>query len=342
MSMFDDDETCPEERNATKLYIGVFILLGLILSYAPQLGKIHKIRSSEGLSPYFLGLGLVGTAATWLNTLMLQFAAMQCCQTHWSPAVCFENTLGFTQMSVQAVPISSRFVLFYIYFPPYLKYPDSPRRIYGPAYTTSLWVLVVCISYIIASVAISAVTLVTGAGDPNRTAIEGVAGIWGGVATLTGVVQFIPQIWHTFWLGHPGALSVETLIMQCPGSFLFAYSLAIQPRTNWTSWLPFFVGGILQFVLLALCTYFICRNPAVIDSEERERLLGSIDEEVIIPDAVDNDGADGVDAEDEARSPSPSAPPVETRLDQGRPRSYQTMGRAKGKKARRDIGNGTE
>ena len=76
--------------------------------------------------------------------------------------------------------------------------------------------------------------------------------------------------------------------MQTPGSFLFAYSLAIQPRTNWTSWLPFFAAGLLQFVLLVLCTYFICSNPALDNDvihgsvDERERLLGSSDEAVPI------------------------------------------------------------
>ncbi|TPX47079.1 hypothetical protein SeLEV6574_g02849 [Synchytrium endobioticum] len=358
----DGPDQCPEDRNPAKLYIGVFILLGLVVSYAPQLFKIYRIKSSEGLSSYFLGLGMIGTISTWLNTFMLQFAAMKCCQTHWSADVCFQNTLGFTQMTVQATCFTALFTLYYSFYPTILKYRTSPassirvpptraKTQYSAAYRSALYVVMICIFFLAIAVITSISTLIVGAHDPNRTAIEGIAGVWGGIATLTGITQFLPQIWHTFSLRRPGALSIETLLMQCPGSFLFAYSLAIQPRTNWSSWLPFFAAGTLQFILLALCTYFLCINPGVIigNPEDRERLLGPSDEEVPIPTdesnrtagdrmvdvTLEQEHVEGDDIMDGGtrgivgtRQGSPDA--NRPRLDSDRPKTYHTLSRARG------------
>ena len=41
--------------------------------------------------------------------------------------------------------------------------------------------------------------------------------------------------------------------MQSPGSFLFAYSIAVRPGTNWSTWIIYLGTGILQSVLLGMC-----------------------------------------------------------------------------------------
>lgn len=58
------------------------------------------------------------------------------------------------------------------------------------------------------------------------------AGILGLISTAFSTVQFLPQIVHTWREGKVGALSIPTLAMQAPGSFLFVYSLMLQPGTN--------------------------------------------------------------------------------------------------------------
>lgn len=53
-----------------------------------------------------------------------------------------------------------------------------------------------------------------------------------------------------------GALSIPAMAMQAPGSFLFCYTIAQSPGTNFTSWITYFVGGCLQSVLLFICIYY--------------------------------------------------------------------------------------
>lgn len=50
------------------------------------------------------------------------------------------------------------------------------------------------------------------------------------------------------------------MCMQSPGSFLFAYSLAVRPGTNWSSWITYLCTGILQAVLLGMCIVWRLRE----------------------------------------------------------------------------------
>jgi magnesium-transporting ATPase (P-type) len=83
-----------------------------------------------------------------------------------------------------------------------------------------------------------------------------VAGTCGLLSTLTGTIQFVPQIATTLITRKFGSLSIATLLMQCPGSFVFVYSLMTQPGTNWTSWISFLVCGIFQFLLICMYVVF--------------------------------------------------------------------------------------
>lgn len=46
------------------------------------------------------------------------------------------------------------------------------------------------------------------------------------------------------------------MILQVPGSFIFMYTLAVRPGTNFTTWITFLATGILQATLLGICLYF--------------------------------------------------------------------------------------
>lgn len=91
--------------------------------------------------------------------------------------------------------------------------------------------------------------------------------IW---ATCSGILsmilagcQYIPQIIETLRLKLVGSLSIPMMIIQTPGSFIFVYSLAIRPGFNWTTWIVYFVTGILQGLLLVLCVLWKVRQQAL-------------------------------------------------------------------------------
>lgn len=83
-------------------------------------------------------------------------------------------------------------------------------------------------------------------------------GIFG---ALLASIQYLPQLWTTWSLGHVGSLSIVTLCIQAPGSFVFATSLAIRlGRSGWSAWAVYVVGGCLQACLLLMAATFEFRQ----------------------------------------------------------------------------------
>jgi hypothetical protein len=50
------------------------------------------------------------------------------------------------------------------------------------------------------------------------------------------------------------------LMIQAPGSFLVSYFQGVQYRESVSTWLPFFVTGIEQVILLILCIIFLLKK----------------------------------------------------------------------------------
>ncbi|KAI8817966.1 uncharacterized protein EV422DRAFT_539466 [Fimicolochytrium jonesii] len=291
---------CPVSHDAARLAIGTFITVGMVVSYLPQFIKIFRKKSSEGLSLYFFFLGSLGMVATVANMALLQYPSIVCCRKspQWTPLLCFENTLGFTQVAVQTACFMTCVILFYVYYPAHLKHhPDSTEPTL--AYTRAKWIRRIIIAYTV-TITATVVILLTRTTDAqgNSEPARYVAGVMGVGAAFTSVFQFMPQILHTWDLQAVGSLSIPMMLMQCPGSFLVTYSLYIAPGANWTSWLPYFMSGSLQGVLLALCIFFTLRegkhSPTRRESDGSR--LGDAEEP-----AQENDGDDGRgDGEDSA------------------------------------------
>jgi hypothetical protein len=80
---------------------------------------------------------------------------------------------------------------------------------------------------------------------------------WGNIlgitATILAGIQYIPQIWMTWHLGHVGSLSIPMMLIQTPGSFVWAASLAARLGVQgWSTWGVFLVTGCLQGCLLVM------------------------------------------------------------------------------------------
>lgn len=229
---------CPRVINESyKLWLGLFICFGIGISYYPQISSISRSRSSRGISLVFLVLGFIGTTSTVVNVSMLQRQALRCCITSWPFGQCIQSLIGLTQVVLQCTFFTIFLVSVYIYLP-------SDHRVEAQVcgYILATWIALLSLGTIFVIY--------------SNELIESWAGVLGVLALLTGMVQYVPQIVYTFAVRSFGALSPHTLLMQCPGSFLFALSLAMSPGTNWTSWISFVVCGALQGMLLIMYAVF--------------------------------------------------------------------------------------
>lgn len=73
------------------------------------------------------------------------------------------------------------------------------------------------------------------------------------------------------------------MLIQTPGSFVWAASLAAREGTRWSSWVTYVVTGCLQGCLLVMGIYWEIRDRRAAkkgivgagDEGERERLIGN-------------------------------------------------------------------
>lgn len=95
---------------------------------------------------------------------------------------------------------------------------------------------------------------------PRSRALRQLATFCGLSATLLAICQYAPQIYKTYRSGLVGALSIGTMLIQVPGSILFVVSIMLGDGTDWTSWIPYAVTGLMQGVLLVICVLWTIRQ----------------------------------------------------------------------------------
>ena len=142
-------------------------------------------------------------------------------------------------------------VLFLIFFP---KVPDLPNNTNKYQYTwrTAVGVAFICLLHGLATIIVSVALVVA---RPQH--LGSWANTLGISATILAAIQYFPQIWMTYTLGHVGSLSIPMMLIQTPGSFVWAGSLAARLGIDgWSTWGIFLVTGCLQGCLLVMAIYF--------------------------------------------------------------------------------------
>jgi len=85
---------------------------------------------------------------------------------------------------------------------------------------------------------ISFVLIPTSPHDPSGTVRSAQLELWATFLGLTSgglaMLQYAPQIVHTYRLKLVGALSIPMMLMQTPGGVAMVLSIALRPGTNWT------------------------------------------------------------------------------------------------------------
>ncbi|KAK9723013.1 hypothetical protein K7432_002263 [Basidiobolus ranarum] len=247
---------CVPSHNSFEFIISVFLTIGMLASYLPQHIKIIVNKTSEGLSPWFLLLGSISSASSFLNILILQFPVLTCCK-YLSSGECFESVLGIVQVGIQWSMFVIILLLYMIYFPQHKKTEiliDDNRL--ANTVPTSDWRHSILVSFIVSAhfvLSLSVSIWILGSFGSMSKQASLWAGFLGLLSTSMATLQYIPQIHRTWRLKAVGALSIPTMLMQTPGAFLFAYSIYLRPGTNWTSWMTFVASGILQGTLLIMC-----------------------------------------------------------------------------------------
>ncbi|OCH90807.1 hypothetical protein OBBRIDRAFT_792914 [Obba rivulosa] len=266
---------CVPHHDYTANTLTALLCAGITISYLPQHRRIIEARSSEGFSPWFLLLGSTSSASGVVNIVVMQWNLVKCCRV-LTAGQCLESTAGIFQLALQWFMFTLILVLYMMYYPPHLKYAQlnmdgheghisqqAKKRVKSAEWQLSIilsWAVLVHLLFI---------TFVTFVLLSTNPATDGVhrarqLSLW---ATFLGVssalvagLQYLPQLVHTYRLKLVGALSIKMMLMQSPGAIAMVLSIALRPDTNWTTWLPYAVAGVLQGTLLVMCLFWRTRQ----------------------------------------------------------------------------------
>ena len=93
------------------------------------------------------------------------------------------------------------------------------------------------------------------------SSLQGWANFLGIFGTILAAIQFLPQIWTTWRLQEVGSLSIYSMCIQTPGSFVWVGSLAARLGWDgWSTWGIYLCTGILQGILLVMGISFEIRD----------------------------------------------------------------------------------
>ncbi|EME41112.1 hypothetical protein DOTSEDRAFT_47302 [Dothistroma septosporum NZE10] len=268
-----------ENPNWFATTVAAGLVIGILISYIPQMLKIKRNKSSAGLSPYWILLGGLSSICAAGNIIALPAsrADIACCR-EINGAACGAALLGVAQLAVQCSCFMIIVVMFVMYFPTTdaqsIEHTDLPED--PPA--TDRHRLIVMLTIPTALILVLFVTFTITIAFPNHNQFW--ADLLGTIAGILAGIQYVPQIFYTWMLQDLKSLSVFTLLVQAPGAFVFAGSLAnrVGVRTGWSTWLPYVVTGTLQLILLAMAAYFKSKetsreSDAKSGDNEREPLL---------------------------------------------------------------------
>ncbi|KAG0155083.1 hypothetical protein PDIDSM_656 [Penicillium digitatum] len=237
--------------------LSVLIILGIILSYLPQHIRIISRRSSFGISPYFVLLGVTSGTSAFANILVFPSTAQDvaCCQ-EISGIACFAGLLGVFQVAMQWLCFFSILLLYVIYFPRATSPTDPVGTVSstsgGPTYRTALVITGICLLHALVTIMISLAFELR-----HPAAVSAWANFLGVLAAILASIQYFPQIYTTFRLRCVGSLSISMMCIQTPGSLVWAASLAARKGwSGWSIWGILVVTACLQGTFLTMAIYF--------------------------------------------------------------------------------------
>lgn len=171
--------------------------------------------------------------------------------------------------------IYNSLLLFLIFFPrspTLIRHVDQPEEKRYYTWKTAVTVAVICLLHGFVIIFVSGALLLA---KPHF--LGQWANALGIMATILAAIQYLPQIWMTWSLGHVGSLSIPMMCIQTPGSFVWSYSLYARLGVGgWSSWGVFLVTGLLQGCLLVMALVFEdrdrrARRASLVDSGDVSR-----------------------------------------------------------------------
>lgn len=254
--------------------------VGLLVIYLPQFWKMISMKSSHGFNQLFMFMGHTASFLSCLNSLIYYINNWWNC--HGS-LECTESFFGFGLIVFQWLLFWVFYVLYIIYHPQdrhdvvIINSSDSGCECGHLFKTRKIAICFFIASHIIIFLSTVCTLSILGVARWHESEQNPELMIWSGILELLILILFlghyIPQIYETYQLEQVGSLSLITLGLMCPGTFVWTVYLAMQPgltnngqkeshpdatifNSQLMVWIPYLIVGIMQFILLVIGIYY--------------------------------------------------------------------------------------
>jgi len=248
-------ETCTFVDKPWYAYtIGIALIFGVLISYIPQHVAIIRSKTSQGISWITIFLANVATCCNVVNAILEQWDNIACCG-ELGVLKCNATLLSVYQIGTGWINSSILFILVLAFFPkdPPGEMANKKNKIRG---VIGWFVYIILFVLIVPSAGGTLLALI----GPDSKELHSYAFSLGIIATVSNVIQYTPQIIKTLLEKDIGSLSILMLLLQAPGSFLVVVFQGIMYKESVSTWLPFFITGVQQVILLIICIVFEVRK----------------------------------------------------------------------------------
>jgi uncharacterized protein with PQ loop repeat len=242
--------------------VGIFICVGIVVTYIPQFHKIISTKSSRGISHYSLFIGVTAACASFFNACTFHSDIMFECETFTN---CSEQLLGFYQITIQFMCVCLFYLLIVWYIPnPSIIMSEFSSQYLIPFYKKKEIIMYACANVIIIMIAAVSLGLIFGTEcDPDSGRFQHCimwAKILGYYSLGMVFIQYVPQIYEVYQKKTCGSLSIAMLIMQVIGNACWVAYLWKNSGAHFTTWLPYLATTFFQFSLTIFCLYYEIRQ----------------------------------------------------------------------------------
>ena len=223
-------------NSALSCFIGFVLIIGTIISYGVQFHKIIINKSITGINIYTICMGCLSSCCTMYASILLNLSTLKS----------FEIGLDVSQLIIVCICYYT-YIVIYMY---YIK-NDNNITFYNQLYEVEdldrnyrhVFILF-CLSWII--------LIILGTASIIAPTSQKLIDTMYIMATITSIIQWIPQVIETYMSTMISSLSFITLALNTGGCLLTIIYQCVINDESFLLVLPYLVGALLQLIILVI------------------------------------------------------------------------------------------
>lgn len=233
-------------NSALSCFIGFVLIIGTLISYGAQFHKIIINQSITGINIYTIAMGCLSSCCTMYASILLNLSTLKS----------FEIGLDVSQLIIVCICYYA-YIVIYMY---YIRHENSRAgTFYNQFYQVEdldrdyrhVFILF-CISWII--------LIILGTASIIAPSSHGLINTMYIIATITSVIQWVPQLIETYMSTDISSLSLITLGLNTGGCLLTIIYQCVINGESFLLVLPYLVGALLQLIILVILLITPRRN----------------------------------------------------------------------------------